>query len=345
MKKILILLSLLIIGLGTVYYFSQSTNPKTIALTPDRDFKVPNYEDVGRVFIAYRNGETVDLKKVDNVWYVNDSIKANPGVMIGILDAAKNMEIKYEPTQKAHEYALKTMVEDGILVEYFDSKGKKLKSYMLGSSTDGGTGNFAIIEGQNKAMVVKVRNAPTDLRMHFKKVHYNSWYDLTFIAYEVEDMKKVAIDFKYNQKESFEINKSESEYVIKPLNPTVEIINDKVHPNIFRSYFTNFEKVGSEGILDYDRLLVDSLSNEEPWYHVYIESVDGYKQDIYFYPIIKEKDREDIRELRKSLNDIERFFVIDRENNGLYTAQKRVFEKILWGYSSFMEASKNVKTE
>lgn len=345
MKKILVLLLLLGVCVGLVYYFNQSTNPKTMALSADRDFKVPNHEDIARVFIAYRNGETVDLKKVDNEWHVNDTLKANPGVMIGILDVAKNMEMKYEPTQKGHEFALKTMVEDGILIEYFDAKGKKLKSYMMGSSTDGGNGNFAIIEGQDKAMVVKVRNAPTDLRMHFKKVNYNSWYDLTFISYEIDEIKKVAVDFTYNQNESFELVKNGEELELKPLNPTVQIFNEEIHKNVVNSYLINLEKIGSEGIYDYKHSIVDSLMNEEPWYHVYLEKVDDYKQDLYFYPIIKGEDIEQIKALTKTLNDVERFYVVDRANKGFYTAQKRVFDKMLWGYSSFIEASKNVKTE
>src|SRR5690606_20219548 len=100
-------------------------------------------------------------------------------------------------------------------------------------------------EGQSKPMVVKLRNAPSNLRMHFWKDRRNSWYDPTYISYDYKHIKSVTIDYNMNPSESFVLTKANSGYEIKPLNPTVKENTTSVKSKIFESFLINFEKIGA----------------------------------------------------------------------------------------------------
>ena len=341
MKKIIILVLILVVAIFGIKYFTKKSDPTIAAINASRNFKVPNSDDISRIFIAHRNGQTVDLTKKKDIWYIDDSIKVQPSVMTGIFDVAKNLELKYEPNEATQQTALKTIAENGILIEYFDSKGGKLKSYMMGSSSDGGHGNYAIIEGQSKPMVVKLRNAPSNLRMHFWKDRRNSWYDPTYISYDYKDIKSVTIDYNLNPGESFVLSKQGSDYEVKPLNPTVREDKTIINSKIFESYLINFEKIGAESILGADFELRDSIIQTNPWHSVIIVDKNNKMQKLDFYPLLSNMEQKGIREKSIDISEITRYYVVE-EGGNIYISQMGVFEKILWGYSEFFDRNKYV---
>lgn len=340
MKKIIILVLVLVIAIFGIQYFTKKSDPTIAAINASRDFKVPNADDISRIFIAHRNGQTVDLTKKRDIWYIDDSIKVEPSVMTGIFDVAKNLELKYEPNEATQQTALKTIAENGILIEYFDSNGDKLKSYMMGSSSDGGHGNYAIIEGQSKPMVVKLRNAPSNLRMHFWKDRRHSWYDPTYISYDYKDINSVSIEYMLNPSESFSMTKVNTGYEIKPLNPTVKENKTEISSKIFESYLINFEKIGAESVLGSDFENRDSLEQTNPWYSITIRG-NNKIQKLAYYPLLSNMEIEGIRNKSIDISEISRYYVVEEDGN-VYISQMGVFEKILWGYTAFFDRNKNV---
>lgn len=343
MKKIIILVVILVGAIFSIQFLTKKTDPKIAAINASRDFKVPNADDISRIFIAHRNGQTIDLtKKNGGIWYIDDSIKVEPSVMTGIFDVAQNMELKYEPNEAMQKTALKTIAENGILIEYFDSGGKKLKSYMMGSSTDGGHGNYAIIEGQEKPMVVKLRNAPSNLRLHFWKDRKMSWFDPTYISYEADDIAEVVVDYSMRPDESFILKREGAGYDLKPLNPTVKARSANINTKIFKSYLTNFERIGAESILGADHELRDSVSRTTSWCKVSITDKNNKRQHLSFYPMMNEAEQEAIIQKNLNFSDISRYYV-DEEGGNFYVSQMGIFEKILWGYTAFYDKAGNMK--
>lgn len=342
MKKIIILAVILIGALLGIQLLNKKTDPRIAAINASRDFKVPDADNISRIFIAHRNGQTVDLTKKEGIWYIDDSVRVDPSVMTGIFDVAKNLELKYEPNEAMQKTALKTIAENGIMIEYFDSKGKKLKSYMMGSSTDGGHGNYAIIEGQEKPMVVKLRNAPSNLRLHFWKDRRNSWFDPTYISYRPDEISKITVDYTMRPDESFVLTKEGTGYELKPLNPTVKARTTDISPKIFESYLVNFERIGAESILGADHELRDSVAQTTPWCRVSIVNNSNKVQHLSFYPLMTDVEQEAIIQKRLHFSDISRYYV-DEEGGNFYVSQMGVFEKILWGYTAFYDRAKSMK--
>jgi hypothetical protein len=339
MKNILTLISLIALALFLFIFLQKRGTGGSSALHPSRDFKVSNAESIARIFIAHRNGETVDLVKKKGEWYIDDSVLVQKGIIPGILDVAKNLEIKYEPNEAMSKTALKTIADNGILIEYFDEQGKKLKSYMMGAAADGGYGNYAIVEGESKPMVVKLRNAPTNLRMHFWKDRRHTWYDQTFIAFQHQDIMGVTLEYTFRADESFKLSrKSNTEFDLQPLNPTVARINKPLNSKIVDSYLINFESVGAESILGYDFSKADSILSLTPWCTLQVEDAKGRVKRYQFFPYLTENEKNFIALKEIKQEDLVHYYVAD-ESGFFYVAQMGVFEKLLWGYTAFFNAS------
>jgi hypothetical protein len=339
MKNIFILLFLIVVAIFTYSFLQKKDHKNSSLLHPSRDFRVSNVESIGRIFIAHRNGETVDLIRSNGIWYIDDTVKVQQDIIPGILDVAKNLEIKYEPNEAMAKTALKTIADNGILIEYFNEQGDKLKSYMMGASADGGYGNFAIVEGQNKPMVVKLRNAPTNLRLHFWKDRRHTWYDQTFISYKPEDIVSVEIEYTFRADESFELRRrSNKDFELNPLNPTVSRINAPLNPKVIESYLINFESIGAESILGAYFSKADSILSLNPWCTIKIEDVNGKVKNFQFFPYLTENEKNFIALKEIKQEDLVHYYVAD-EKGFFYVAQMGVFEKLLWGYTAFFKES------
>jgi hypothetical protein len=339
MKNILTLILLIALAVFLYIFLQQKGQGGSSILHPSRDFKVSNVESVGRIFIAHRNGETVDLIKKKGEWYIEDTIKVQKGIMPGILDVAKNLEIKYEPNEAMSKTALKTIADNGILIEYFDEKGNKLKSYMMGAVADGGYGNYAIVEGETQPMVVKLRNAPTNLRMHFWKDKRHTWYDQTFISFKSEEIMEVRLEYTFRSDESFKLYRnSNNEFDLQPLNPTVPQINKPLNSKIVDSYLINFESIGAESILGYDFSKADSILSLTPWCTLQVKDTKGRVKRFQFFPYLTENEKNFIALKEIKQEDLVHYYVAD-EGGFFYIAQMGVFEKLLWGYTAFFNAS------
>jgi len=102
MKKTLILLLVLTLLLGAIYYLTTNSGKKKIDIS-DRQFAIEHVEDVHKIFVASRSSEPITIKRKGDGWVVNDSLKAKTRTVESTLDALKKLEIAYIPTKKAYK--------------------------------------------------------------------------------------------------------------------------------------------------------------------------------------------------------------------------------------------------
>ena len=135
-KNYFLLLVFLLLGAGTGWYLlSKDTENTSTTLGWDRKFAVKNIDDVQKVFIAKRTGETTTLTRNGDHWLVNGQHKASPNAVENVLEVISDVTLKFVPPRPAYDNIVKEIAARGIKVEVYGRGDNLLKSFYIGGVT------------------------------------------------------------------------------------------------------------------------------------------------------------------------------------------------------------------
>lgn len=337
MKRTLFLFILFaVLGSGTVWFLtSDKTNQKTTVADWDRKFKVENTNDIHKIFLASRYGETVTLERKDGVWYYNGKDKVRPSAMENLMRAFGEMEMKYKPAQPAVPTMVKNLAATGIKVELYNKAGQNLKTYYIGGATPDGTGTYMIMEGSEQPYVVHLPTWEGNLRVRFD-MWGDDWRDKTVFSASIDDIRSVTVEYPKQQNKSFRLEKTESGYTVRPFYDFTPAINKSLRPGAVEAYLMNFKSVGAEAF-ENDNPRQDSVRQLVPFSVVTIKTINGTEKQARFFPILPESGGVDEKTgaAVKTSAEVERFFVDVNDGEDFMLAQQRVFGSLFWAYDSF----------
>ncbi|HJW28995.1 MAG TPA: hypothetical protein VJ508_07050, partial [Saprospiraceae bacterium] len=136
MKRILWLLTVMILMSGLIYYLNQhKKDPNASFSRTASNFRIENTNTIGRIVLTNKDGSRSDLKRVGDHWTINDQYKARQTNVDFLLTGIQRQELDHIPNKAADEGILKYMAVAGIHVEIFDLEGKPLLSYTVGGVT------------------------------------------------------------------------------------------------------------------------------------------------------------------------------------------------------------------
>ena len=143
-RRLLLFLVLCILG-AIAWWLNQRAGNST--LDPQlTDFAVQDTSRVDRIFIADKEGRSIDLRRGRDGWVVNSTYKAQRDQVDNLLKAFKNVEVR-SPVPKSHEaMVLRTMGAAAKRVEIYEGGAKPTKIWLVGHATKDHFGTYMVLE-------------------------------------------------------------------------------------------------------------------------------------------------------------------------------------------------------
>ncbi|MEZ4955169.1 MAG: DUF4340 domain-containing protein [Saprospiraceae bacterium] len=330
-KNYLLLLIFLLLGGGTAWYLLSTDSKKTsTTLGWDRKFAVENIDDVHKVFIAKRSGETTTLTRNGDHWLVNGQHRASKNAVENVLEVIGDVTLKYVPPQAALENIVKEMAARGIKVEVYDKAGNQLKAYYIGGVTTDARGTYFIMENSEQPMAVEIPQMEGQLRTRFD-ITGDYWRDRTIFDYQPEEIEAVSVEYPTQRNKSFKLKRQGNGFEVKPFYENVPPINRAVQNGQVEGFLVNFENRIAESF-DQEYAFKDSVRATIPFSIVSLTDTKGQEKTVTFYPHYKL----DAKTKERYTDIVERYFTDVNGEDWLLT-QHRVFENIFWPYEGFFE--------
>ncbi len=337
-KNYILLLTFLVLGAGTVWYLnSKDSNVSANTLGWDRKFAVDDINEVHKIFIAKRSGETTTLERDGDHWLLNGKGRASKNAVENVLEVIADVTLKYVPPSAALDNIVKEIAARGIKVEVYNKKGDKLKAYYIGGVTVDVRGTYFIMEGSEQPMAVEIPQMEGQVRTRFELTG-DKWRDRAFFDYEPEDIEAVSIEYPKQRNKSFKLKRTGSGFDVQPFYENQLPINRKVENGSVEGFLTGFDNLMAESFSNgYSKK--DSVRQTVPFSVVSVTSTDGQETRAAFYPYY----RKDTNTGERKADQVERFFA-DVSTGDWMLTQHRVFKDIFWAYDGFFEP-KGVKVK
>ncbi len=335
MKRIgWLLVGFLVLGSVLLYALYNPNDAATDRLNQERTFAVKNTDQIAKVFIAFRDGETVTLKREGAIWRYNGRYVARANAIDNLLDAIRRVEIKFKPAKAAVPLMVRSLAADGIKVEIYDQKNKLLRAYYVGGATQDERGTFVINEGYNQPYVAHLPGWEGNLRFRYS-LQGEDWRDISIFQENLEQIQRVTVEYPKQKNKSFRLEKTGNGYTVTPFYSITPQINRPIKPGKTSAFLIGFEHLQAEGF-ENGSPARDSVSRLVPFTIISTEDQQGNKKWVKLYPIINQAI--DDPKTGKQLGNlsVDRYFA-ETNTGDFLLVQDRVFRKILWGYDFFFE--------
>ncbi len=244
MRKTVLYLAILAILAASIYLFLIKGNTNT----PTMGFTIKDTGSIGKLFLVSGDGESVTLDRTDTGWMVNKKYRALPSTLNLLLATLAQQEALYPVTKSAADIVMKNLATDGIKIEIYDRKGKKMSVFHVGGIAVNNTGTNMLMDGSSTPYVVHVINFNGYLTSRYT-VFLKDWRDSTVFNIPYEEIQSVAIDYAGNPVNSFEIIKDKDSVTIKA-DPSLAHGLDGFNARRARVFLKYFANVNCEGFIN-----------------------------------------------------------------------------------------------
>jgi Domain of unknown function (DUF4340) len=328
MKRTLFLAALfLVLGGSAWYVFVQKKLQKGTHISWDMDFAVRNTDEIGKVFIANRKGETATLERNGGNWRYNGKYPARKTAVNVLLETISKLNVQYIPPDISTPSMVKEIAAEGIKVEIYDLQGKPMKTYYIGGVTNDENGTIMIMEGSEHPYVMHIPSFIGSLRVRYL-LGDEAWRDRTVFNEKPEDIQEIRVEYPQRKSESFLLEKTAAAtYTVKPLFSTTPASKLPLRKGVVEGYLLQFESLGAEAF-ETTNPFRDSVAQLVPFVVFAVKKTDGSTKQVRFWPT------ETSYNPNTGAPFIHRYFAeVDQE--AFMLTQDRVFAPIFRGYSFF----------
>lgn len=143
-RKLILLIVLLALG-GIAWWLARRGNDSTLD-QPLTDFAVKDTSRITRIFIANRQGRSVDLRRANNGWWVNGKYRARQPEITTALKTFLRIEVRSPVPKSSEAMVLRTMAGASIRVEIYEGGDEPSKSWIIGHATKDHFGTYMVLE-------------------------------------------------------------------------------------------------------------------------------------------------------------------------------------------------------
>lgn len=326
-----LLLAVLFLALGGIAWYALANKKKQAGshLSWDMNFAVENTEDIGKIFIADRNGKTATLEKKSGIWYYNGKHPARPTAMETLLETISKVRVLNIPPNGAVPNMVKELAVLGIKVEIYGHNGKNLRTYYVGGVTNDERGTVLMMENSEQPYVVHVPGFVGQIRLRYI-LGDDDWRDRAIFREKPEDIQFISVEYPQRKSESFRLEKTgEAKYAVSPFFNTTTPMRTPQRKGVAEAYLIQFESLVAEGF-ETDNPLRDSVKALVPFAVLTMKNVGGTEKQVRFWPVEVENRRDDGQPF------VSRYFA-DVNNEDFMLTQDRVFGPVFRGYEYFFE--------
>lgn len=338
MKQTIILLVLFAaLGLGAMKYLQSDEKMGTVSGDFEMTFAIPEEEDIHKVFIADRKGNTTTLTREGEGWILNGKHPVRERAMENLLDAMTRVRVKFRPAASAVDYMVQNLSTVGIKVEAFGKDGKKLKGYYVGGSSQDENGTTMILEDSEEPLVAYIPNWVGTIFNRFSLIG-DEWRDRNIFGETVEEIQSVKINYPEPDliKHSFIVEREKRDkFSVKPLYPTTKVIEREVSQGMIEAFLVQFERKIAEGFKNEhkDR---EQISSQLPFAVITLTTTSGEEKRVKFFPIYPDGlivGKDDTQRVVTN-RPVFRYFA-DVNGEDFVMVQQGVFGELFWSYDLF----------
>jgi len=337
-KRILWLLVVFIILGGMSYFLLIRESSPSSAKFPDRDFAVPDTQHVTRIFLADKEGNTLNLERAGKGWLINNQYEGFDYTVDVLLKTIAGVKVKYIPPKAAEDPIIRDLASNGIKVEIFGKDKKKIKTYYVGGNTSDDLGTPFIMDGYDQVYVMHLPGLIGGLRSRYaikEKDLISRW----LFREDEDEIVELTMNYPTQRNNSFRLSRQGKGFTVEPYYPITKPIQAEISQAAVESYLYNYKKIGAEGII-IDEVEIDSVLRMIPFCEIELKRKDGSKMDIKLFPIfdmiMEEEDKFDNPQEEWF---VERYYAYSDETGLMYLVQHLLFSPILWAYPYFFDQS------
>lgn len=280
MKKTLLgLIAVLLLGVGAYFAMQKKEITSTINGS-DAAFSVEDTSQITRFFISKKSGKNFHfVKQADGEWMVNDSWRAEKGLVDMVLGTIYEMRVKTPVPKGYRNGVIRTLAGVGIKVELYNKEGI-IKTFYVGDATADQMGTYMIMQGSEQPYIVHIPRFNGYLTSRFQ-VEELAFKDKAIFEYAPPHIKSISVEYPSGVRNGF---------VITPETVNEEGI-DAVKVN---QYISEYQKIHAEqfAVIENEKMLTDSLSGVKPVAVIRVEAKNDAKStEIMLYEAPNDNDR------------------------------------------------------
>ena len=333
MKNSTIILVAIAAVLGSVvaYYLasdSSSSSSSSKDTAWERDFGVENVDDITKIFIADRRGQTTTLTRDGQQWIYNDQYRANQNIVKNLLQTLRQVDIKFIPPRSAIGPMVEDLATQGIKVEIYGKGDQLIKAYYVGGTTPDELGTYMIMEGSEMPYVTSIPSMEGGLRVRYD-IFGDKWRDKALFDVNPEAIEAISIDFPKQRNKSFKLNRTGTETTVVPFYEISPALPGAPLEGAVDRYLESYNRLVAEAFENGNKDK-DNIVTKAPFCHITLKEKGKEEVRVTLIPTI-----DTFIDGQKKSEAIQRYYALIEPAGDLMLVQHQVIKGILRSYGYF----------
>lgn len=335
-KNTLSILVMSILAITTVFLVSKYQ--KSTLKEELSDFAVEDTASIDKIFLSDKDGYKLLLeRKSTSVWSVNKSFEARPDAIKILLETIKQIRVKAPVGRSSFNNVVKKLAVKSTKVEIYQ-KGKLVKTYYVGGTTEDFLGNYMMIENSSAPFIMHIPGFDGYLYPRYYAIP-ELWRSTALYRYKAQDIATIKFqDFK-NPKNSWELLQKDTKITLKNFEGNEITQFDTLKG---RELLTQFYNVNCEGyVKDIEPERKDSILNSKPKSIFTIISKSGEIKELKCFDKKILVETYDMNGKLMDL-DVDRFYgMLNNNKKDLLLIQNFVFDNLMVSVDYFAPNTSN----
>jgi hypothetical protein len=281
MKKYRNYVLILIMATLAVIIYTTLDGPQNSTLyNAAADFSIEDTASIDRIFIADRNGKTIDVKRTEHTWMVNDQYEAREYFIKLLLTTIHDMTVKAPVSKSRYNNVIKFLATTGKKVEIYQGGNKPSKVFYVGTPNQNHTGTYMILEDSDRPYLVHIEGFRGFLTPRFSVLE-SDWKSNVIFKHKYDQISEIKVEQPESPSKGFMIKKKDGKFLLYSSEGKEKKGWDELKLN---QYVKLFEELNFESWKDSkEQTFVDSIKNETPLEIYSVTDINGAKTSIRTY--------------------------------------------------------------
>ena len=289
-----------------------------------KDFAIQDIHSINKIIMSDKTGNSVVLEKQGETWILNNKYKAWIYQIDYTLKVMKDIKIKSSVSEEVEEMVIKNLATSSVKIEIY-MNNTPTKTYYIGGNTRDHLGTYMIMKESSTPFIMHIPDRqPGILNPKFglegNTVNEIVWREpITIAITPISSIKEIKVKDMINTEQSFSINMIDKELTNID---GIKIPIDKIHLNIFSSYFEKLECGRFKPNLKKSDFILSKK--------IYITHNNNTDSLIIY-------DKTNLQNTQKEFNPTVDNLYATWNNSDLVIIQKQIFNKVLITLDEFIQ--------
>ena len=343
-KTLMYFILLVLLGYG-VYYIVYKDKGSVFSEKED-GFNIKDTANIGKLFLADMEHNTILVERTDSGWYVNKQYKALQSTLNALLITLKTQSALYPVPEKAHNTVVKDMSGKSVKIEIYDRKGEKIRSFYVGGPEPGNNGSYMLMDnGAQNPYIVNTQAFQGYLTPRYTTL-ITDWRDRSIFKIPQADIRTITLEYPEHPLNSFTL-KQENNKVVVEANKDIMAHNtfNERRASIYTKFFDN---INCEGYMNGLEKLDSSIMTTQKYCSIDILDKNNKHThaEIYWMPVNKRsKNLLSSDRYVSDKYDPDHYYATINNNKDTVLIQNNVFEPIFRTAAEFYSPDDTTKLQ